>query len=66
MYIAIRWMDARKLGKTGNLHVTNAVARILPNHDLGEAFDALVVIMIFASAVGGTGEGVALSKSQGF
>ena len=43
MYIALKWMDARKLGKTGNLHVTNAVARILPNHDLGEAFDTLVV-----------------------
>ena len=36
-------MDARKLGKTGNLHVTNTVARILPNNDLGKALDALVV-----------------------
>ena len=43
MYIAIRWIDARKLAKTGNLHVTNTVARILPHHDLGEALDALVV-----------------------
>ena len=36
-------MDARKLARAENLHVTNAVARILAHHHLGEAFDSLVV-----------------------